>query len=268
MFPDLRPGVSPEQASKTLVEVILRAGNVGSGLTLNHIKLFYLTWVEDAEGQLRNVFDNPEVWHGLYSGVHWRIRTMADEEPRPNRLIELEVGRQVDRLNDLQAGIDRIRRWIDRSPGRCVVLDTNVLLHYVPPNQIDWSAFLDPGDGVRLVIPIRVVEELDEKKYSRDSRISRRARSVLSEFGEALMSEEPTSIRDGVWLEVGLHGEPRERPLDADWEILSSCRHLLPYAEDLLLVTGDTAMRIRSQNLGIETRVLPGEYLRSKDADE
>jgi predicted ribonuclease YlaK len=59
-----------------------------------------------------------------------------------------------------------------------VVLDTNSLLHYEPPESISWAkiAWHSP---VRLVIPLRVLEEVDAKKYSTNRRLRDRARSVL-----------------------------------------------------------------------------------------
>jgi rRNA-processing protein FCF1 len=265
MFVELRPGTTPEEAWQILNSLSMGAQNVLAGIGPDQNRARYLDWVEQAEGQLRNVFADPRVWEGLYSDIHWQIRRMGNEEPRPLPLMKLELGRQEERFERLQVGMHEIRNWVGRSSSQCVVIDTNVLLHYVPPDQIDWSEVVGSDEDVRLIVPLRVVNELDDKKYARDNKISKRARSVLSQVGNALLASDsaPAEITDGVSLEVAPISEPRERPLDADSEILACCLTLAPYAPGLLLATGDTAMRIRAQQLGIDTKTLPDTYLRS-----
>lgn len=148
------------------------------------------------------------------------------------------------------------------------MIDTNVLLHYHPPDQIDWGGVIGSDEDVRLIVPLRVVNELDEKKYVR-GHIGKRARSVMSRLGATLLSSNrtPRDLTQGVSLEVAPFSEPRERPADADWEILSCCLTLLPHAPGLVLATGDTAMRIRAQQLNIDTRAIPEKHFRSGDDD-
>jgi predicted ribonuclease YlaK len=59
--------------------------------------------------------------------------------------------------------------------GHIAVLDSNVLLHHLPPDQVNWQAATE-RPLVRLILPLRVVEELDSKKYGPSDRLRERAR--------------------------------------------------------------------------------------------
>lgn len=147
------------------------------------------------------------------------------------------------------------------------VLDTNVLLHYQPPTQIPWRKILSE-EAVRLIIPIRVVEELDEKKYLARDDLAARARGILSGLWRAVgpSAGMPRELdgQTAVTIEVPVDGDPRERTSDADDEILNLCLLLRSVAPGVLLVTGDTGMALRASNRQIPVNQLPEHFLRRK----
>ena len=148
------------------------------------------------------------------------------------------------------------------------MLDTNVLLHYLPVDQIPWPDIVG-HQNVRLVIPLRVIEEIDAKKYAKRPDLAKRARNLLPAlermFGQA---GAPGRVTDGVTIEVPVDSGPRDRPADADEEILDTCRELGQFAgQPVTLVTGDTGMRLRAQAHGIATSTLPDKYLRGAQSD-
>jgi predicted ribonuclease YlaK len=65
-----------------------------------------------------------------------------------------------------------------------LVLDTNVFVHFDPfRNEIDhdkWCEILEvPHDtNLQLVVPVLVLDELDEHTHSRDRKLSTRARAA------------------------------------------------------------------------------------------
>jgi predicted ribonuclease YlaK len=79
----------------------------------------------------------------------------------------------------------------------------------------------------------------------------------------------PAEISEGTTLEVMIEVGRRLRPVDADEEILDTCTELRQFsgqAEDITLVTGDTAMRMRAEALGgIRTVALADFYGRDVD---
>ena len=63
------------------------------------------------------------------------------------------------------------------------MLDTNILLQYQEPSKVRWRDVLRV-ESVRLIVPLRVVEELDAKKYSASKRLAERARVLLPRLEE------------------------------------------------------------------------------------
>jgi hypothetical protein len=73
----------------------------------------------------------------------------------------------------------------DRSPSHCcfeahATAPANRLVgyRYQEPHKIRWREVLN-APACRLVVPLRVVEELDGKKYSASGKLARRARALL-----------------------------------------------------------------------------------------
>lgn len=93
--------------------------------------------------------------------------------PLAEPLIGLEAGRQAAALRRLVSGVTALRALRDRK-GVPVVLDTNVLMHYHRPDRVLWAEAIGCAP-VRLVLPICVLDELDNKKYADSDRMSRRA---------------------------------------------------------------------------------------------
>jgi predicted ribonuclease YlaK len=149
------------------------------------------------------------------------------------------------------------------------VLDTNVLVEFVPPDQVNWGSIIG-ASPVRLVVPLRVVEELNSLKY--DQRPTQRAECVrrllpqlarwLADPGGAVQLRPDTSI------EMDLVTGPRDRPLDGDEEVLQACQEFEQFGSNsVVLVSEDAAIRLRAQALGIRTTQLPDRYSRNPAPD-
>jgi hypothetical protein len=223
----------------------------------------YVAWVESTEKQLRNVFSDVGVVHQLRSTTYWAIRQSA---PRCLDLISTEVTEQVSWLEAL---IDRLRVIavrLEAAPGRATVLDTNVLLHYQPPWDVEWPT-VTGEEEVRLVLPLRVVEELDEKKYMSRGDLADRARRLLSQLWQRLGESAggPVRLRGKTTIEVPVEDGRRERSLDADEEILDSCEQLRNVGRAPILVTADTSMSLRAKARRLDVTPMPERYRRGRD---
>ena len=62
-------------------------------------------------------------------------------------------------------------------------VDTNILLHYVPLDQVDWNEVCGTNSVTILIAPI-VIEELDKQKRNSNAKISKRAKTVVKRIGE------------------------------------------------------------------------------------
>ena len=110
--------------------------------------------------------------------------------------------------------------------GRLVFVDTHVLLHHLPLEQINWTNLVGSSNQVRLMLTLRVLEELDEKKYGKNAYLSDRARDVLQRLRLVIDRAGTQDVRPGVSIEFLPAPVRRRRLLDADQEILEPSRRL------------------------------------------
>ncbi len=224
----------------------------------------YVAWVNSTEKQLRNVFSDVEVVHQLRTTAYWAIRESHHQAYRVLDLISTEVTEQMSWLYALIDRLRAIQHRLDAAPGRATVVDTNVLLHYQPPWYVEWPTVAGEQE-VRLVLPLRVVEELDEKKYTSRGDLADRARGLLSQLWQRLGESAggPVPLRENTTIEVPVEDGRRERSLDADEEILDSCEQLRNVGRAPILVTGDTGMSLRAKARRLDVMRMPEKYLRS-----
>jgi PhoH-like ATPase len=139
---------------------------------------------------------------------------------------------------------------------RTFVLDTCVLL-------ADPSATLR-FDEHQVVLPMVVIEELDRKK-TRPDEVGTNARAALRLL-EQLGASKPQGMREAVALPTGgalrieLNGVASRRlptvldPATPDHRLLACCLNLADAGVETVLVTKDTALRIKGAQLGLEVQ--------------
>ncbi len=228
----------------------------------------YLNWVESTEAQLRNVFTGADVLTHLRSSAHWEIIRVHDAFLA--RLLARETRDQAEWLDSLVSRLDRLHERLTEAPGAIAVVDTNVLLHYQRPSGVNWTDVVGQTQ-VRLVLPLRVVEEMDEKKWlANRNDVRARAQGVLSGLWRLLepTGGGPARLRDNVTVEVPIDDEPRRRTLDADEEILETCEQVRNVGQPVCLVTGDTGMSIRGVERGLRVAPMPEMYRRKRPQPE
>jgi len=166
----LKYGVPPAQALAVLREAAQRGQAVGhsdAAIAFNE----YRAWVEGTEGQLASLTLDPATVTMLLTRRHFLIQEIG---PNPQRLwgpLYAERDRQVAALEALAADLEaRIAR---AQGGEPTVLDTNTVLHYQRPDSVPWIDVIGRSP-VRLVVPLRVVEELDAKKYGNNVVLAQR----------------------------------------------------------------------------------------------
>jgi hypothetical protein len=227
----------------------------------------YLQLVETLEQALRSWFEDDDgAVTGLY-GEHYKlIRDMTAATPRPAPLINDEVARQVRVLEQLRAKVQALEALRVRG-GQIAVLDTNALMHYQRPDEIPWAEVLG-APAVRIILPIRVIDELDNKKYTGSDRMSRRAdlaiRALRQHSGD-LHPGSAATLPDGTTLEVFLDDPDHMRIANPDEELLFRCLLLQrAIGRTVTIVTGDLGMQLRADALGLGQAEIPDKY--SKDA--
>jgi len=266
----LKHGVEPDRAAKVLRDLVQQGGNVPSaGPGTMRLRDAYLNWVDAAEAQLASLthdaaivtmFNTPRYWHIRQLGLDGLPEVHLDRTARAWPIVRAETEFQNGVLIALAEDLDERLHRADGARGPMTVLDTNVLLHHQRPDSVPWPTVLNVA-AVRLVVPLRVVEELDAKKYSRAD-LADRARALLPWLEEAV-AKGPCKIADSTTIEVLVDRHRHLRPQDADREILDACHELREFSgQHVTLVTADTAMLLRARAEGIAAQRMPPGYER------
>jgi predicted ribonuclease YlaK len=161
-------------------------------------------------------------------------------------------------------------RWQSRH--RTLVLpDTNVYLHHDRPfDEIPWAEVAQARlDGVHLLLPLAVIDELDTHKRSQrnakvsdrvDMPVRTRARLTLKRIDELLRPGSAPTIQPARGLESGpttaeiLLDDPRRGRLEnVDDELVEIAVGVQQIADrPVKIVTFDVGMRVRAEVAGVE----------------
>lgn len=175
----LKEGATPTSVVTGLDDMIGRLQRVAGGSNWSAARDAYLVVLEAVDPSLRSWFEDDDGAGVGMHGDHYKlIREMSGYTARPLPLIDDEIGRQVRVLEALKADV-RALESLRARPGRLVVLDTNTLMHFHRPDGIPWTDVVGSDGQVRIILPICVLDELDNKKYTGSDRMARRAQNAL-----------------------------------------------------------------------------------------
>jgi rRNA-processing protein FCF1 len=272
----LRHGVTVEHAIQELSEIVMESQqprNTGQPVDLRVKLNGYLNWVYAAQTRLRLIFSDTELEDSLLARAYWHVSmTSIPPSPELGRLVDEELifqaghpGVPGDRGGRLGEAADRLRQWrrlADRVGSICIP-DTNALLNYTRFDQLPWRERVGQLT-VRLIVPLAVIDELDNKKYARREEFQQRARELLTLIDryETAAPDAYVQLQEGVTFEV-LPDEPGHfRATSTDQEILERCEFVTQVTgSPVILVTGDSGVRINARARGIEVIKLGEEDL-------
>lgn len=121
----------------------------------------------------------------LHTDRYRMVQQWTPTVPRPFELVSDEIQYQVGRLEEIKKRLELESRRLGAGDAEAVIPDTNVFLHHVTFNELDWCRILG-ANRVWLAVPLRVVSELDSRKYARVDDIGKRARTILAKLDELL----------------------------------------------------------------------------------
>lgn len=265
----LKPGFTLDTAQKILAKTVLEWTNLYSS---QQPWDNYFRMVDGTERALSQVFAEPDFSAALYRG-HFPLLVGSGPLSRVTpRLMARELAKQIEDFERLQEELAILRAYADR-PGIPVVYDTNMLVHWRPPNEVKWTEVLR-SEGVRtrevrLVVPLVVIDELDRHK-SGAGQLGERAARAIRYLEGALAGGEPgmpVDIREGVTLEVRLDPLGHRRG-DADMEILLCAAELdqLNPEGGTRVLSDDFGMHLRAQGLHLPAMRLPPSYRKGADS--
>ena len=252
----LRNNVTISSALKSLEELSLQASNI----VTDQIPDSYLIWVENAEIQLRNLFMDGFLADDLISQRYFYIRQIVPRsgQPRPWQLVQAERDLQKNRIDQVISNIKNLNK-LKEVEGTPLILDTHVFLHFNSFKTIDWLKEFGL-ESARLIIPLVVLDQLDDKTFSPNRKLAKRADKVLRDLDEYIVNADAsrTQIQSKVTLEVLVDDLSHRRKSNEDSIIIEQATFLNQILDKkVILVTGDRGMRVRSYPQGIELKFLP-----------
>lgn len=259
----LRPGANVDEAVRRLTALAWNTHNaIPPGTPATKVRDQYVLWATRTEQQLHGLL-RPEDAAAIFSNPQHRDVCSMPAGSQLMVLVNAEVTAKAATFRDLADQLKETRDRMRRAPGVPVVPDCNILLHCQRPDSIAWKPVL--GENARLLLPLRVIEELDMKKYSDPKRLAQAARDLLpwieGNFPEG--DKGPVAIRPTATLEILLAGRPRYRPDDADEEILDVAHEVQHMTGSrVVLLTNDTGARMRGLSEGLEVLRPPPGWLR------
>src|ERR1035441_1385373 len=259
----LREPGSLDQAVLTLRRLAMTLDNtVVPGAAVIQTIVAWVSWWNDADGQLRHLFPDYELADDLYR-AQLQIQRL-NEVARPWDLITHLNRVWKGRLEEEAAALERLRLFASQ-PGFIIVPDTSALVEGGALADINWHELVGIAvdETARLVVPILVVEELDELKRQRDVARMSRARQALRSLWE-LPGDRAGVMQVGprVTLEVLLDDPWHTRMPVADVEIVDRASYLHEITgRDVGFVAADLAILFRARELGLRTCLIerPGD---------
>ena len=261
----LAPGRTVDDAIRALetlaanVHSEARPPNQGG---LSEARDAYVRWAIGCENQLASVLTRADAERIFDNPRHRDICSMP-HGTQWGMLINAEVAVKSSQLSEIATSLREARDRMTRSPGCPTLVDTNVLLECLRPDQIKWDGIV--GESVRLIVPLRVIEELDAKKYARNERLRPAARAILPWLESLFTGPDcgPVPLVGTTTIEILMADRPRYRPTDADEEVLDSYHEVKLLAGRAKLITADAGMRLRARGEDIDVLEMPTRYLRT-----
>lgn len=221
----------------------------------------YAIWANNMRAQLKgaltrkaieSIFEGPLNLAALLGGPSELVHANA----AASHACEL-IGEIADELGTLLA-------QTERSQFLPLVVDTNLILEYQPIGLINWSAIM--GEPVRLILPLRVFEELEEARYSNSKRKSQIVRDELPRLVSMVEHSpgEPAKIGDREDATIELFDFRHEglRPTWADDEILEFYQLLKQFLPRAQLITSDGPLLVRAKYRRFDVQRGPDIYRR------
>ncbi|MFC0860938.1 PIN domain-containing protein [Sphaerimonospora cavernae] len=184
----LPPGGNRENALKALQDVYSRVSEVRRSGTLDlHSQQFhaaYLNWVDNAVYILRHHISAEDLDQLVLTRRYWTLQAMNGSSLPPDRMRELIATELEDREIGLGLAAQRLAEQIERwsRSGVFVVPDTSFFIHHDDKvEDLDLAGLLQLRDEpIHLLVPMVVVDELDDLKQSKDRHTRWRARHTLA----------------------------------------------------------------------------------------
>ena len=153
-----------------------------------------------------------------------------------------------------------------------LLLDTNVYLHYIDFEQVDWAAIVGDKEYA-ILVPFIVIKEIDKYKDGPKNKIKTHARAVSSKFGSYFLDDSCEKKINLIPL-----SEPSDDVLKINClnrnisdDVIIASALAFEHKENIIVISHDNTLLIKAKNFGLKfIPKMPDEYLiaEEKSAEE
>lgn len=237
----------------------------------------YVHSISEIEPRLGNAFDRTSILDALHTRRYWYI---AENSESRLSAVNWAVNREIETTQALfmaeQAQLRELEAFLALE-GLFVILDTNVLMHCVPVDQINWRTetqhLAPPEQPVpRLIVPLAVVRELDRKKFEGSDTNRRRAQKAIKslyDLRQGCGPDQPAIVRaaggSAATLEIPRDDIGRIPLAVTDDELIAFGRFIATAGNrTVAIVTRDLNVQIKAARAGLAVIWLPDGYLKDR----
>lgn len=235
----------------------------------------YLKWVSRSEYVLYPLFLEPDLVGGLHTVRYEALLSLGERYYGPTPVVYQEIEFQFARLTEVKKQLNGLLALASRPGDEILVYDTNSLMHYQPPNRIKWSEVAPRAALARVVVPLCVIYELDQKAYTGSEKMAGRAKAAVKALreitGEAKAGQPTPLVQPdtraslGATLEVLLEESGHQRLPQIDDEIIDRALLLKGITnKPVSVITHDMNMSLRADAAELETVELPTAYMKDR----
>lgn len=150
-----------------------------------------------------------------------------------------------------------------------VFLDTNIYLHYIDIDNIEWSDIIEDDDFI-IVVPKIVIREIDRHKDQSRGKIQKRAKSISSKFSKILLD----GIKSRYIIETCkdpskecFEGGDFNKDINDDWFILSALKSGYDI-QNIVVISSDNNLLLKAKENGLAYKKMPETYLIKEELSE
>ena len=224
MWPDVEPRGAIDESLVRLVGGLQTGASNVLGQRGEAVVADYRDYVDATSRQLQPHFALGDIDELLRTRTFWATFDVPGAFTHVQQLVRHELEVISNRLDHMERQLGEFRQhWA--GPARLVVVDTNVFVENTKRfDQIDWYSATDqrPNRPIRLIVPLMVVDELDNLKTRARQDRQLRVRHTLIELETLLHNGDRAALPNAhasypqVTIEVLPDPRRHERLSNAD----------------------------------------------------
>jgi hypothetical protein len=232
----------------------------------------YLEWTAKAVRTLRNHFTQQALEQLVLTHNYWAL--LNSHPNAAQSMVEQEIHARSEALLNARIELQEAQEWATQHSGRVVILDTSVFCQHPDKlEDLDLAGILHLRETpVRVIIPIIVIDELDNLKQARSRDHTRwRAGYTLAVLDRILDHNGQERLRDADFTPLDHGGIPRgvvtvevlfdepghiRAPINDDEIISRSVAMWRPLGRHINFITYDTGQALRARTAGREVTKL------------